>query len=272
MAIFEIKGNRLEEIEATDFASQGIQERAHLQQLVRDQIEVLDPNLLVLSEEVGEWQDSRRRIDILCLDKDANLVVIELKRTEAGGHMELQALRYAAMVSAMTFKQATHLLAMHLENHGREESAEGMILEFLEWEEADEDAFAQDVKIVLASADFSKELTTAVLWLNERDLDIRCFRLRPYLDNARVLLDVQQVIPLPEATDFQVQLREKVRKEHRSRSGGRDTTPYDVSVFGKSWERQPKRTAIFHVVRTLTEHGVRPEEISECLGSKFDRR
>jgi len=30
-------------------------------------------------------------------------VAIELKRTEDGGHMELQSTRYAAMVSTMTF-------------------------------------------------------------------------------------------------------------------------------------------------------------------------
>jgi len=33
-------------------------------------------------------------------------VVIELKRTNDGGHMELQAIRYASMVSAMTFERA----------------------------------------------------------------------------------------------------------------------------------------------------------------------
>ncbi len=32
------------------------------------------------------------------------------------------------------------------------------ILEFLEWDDADEDQFGQDVRIVLASAEFSKEL------------------------------------------------------------------------------------------------------------------
>ena len=53
---------------------------------------------LVISEEFGEWEESRRRIDLLGLDKDANLVVIELKRTEDG---ELQSIRYAAMVSTM---------------------------------------------------------------------------------------------------------------------------------------------------------------------------
>ena len=44
------------------------------------------PETLVISEEFGEWEDSRRRIDLLGLDKDARLVVIELKRTEDGGH------------------------------------------------------------------------------------------------------------------------------------------------------------------------------------------
>jgi hypothetical protein len=47
----------------------------------------------------SDWEDSSRSIDLLCIDKQANLVVIELKRTEDGGHMELQAIRYAAMVS-----------------------------------------------------------------------------------------------------------------------------------------------------------------------------
>ena len=62
--------------------------------------------MLIVSEEFGGWEDSRRRIDLLGLDRQANLVVIELKRSENGGHMELQALRYAAMISKMTFEAA----------------------------------------------------------------------------------------------------------------------------------------------------------------------
>jgi RecB family endonuclease NucS len=55
----------------------------------------------VITEEFSEWEDSSRRIDLLCLDQKARLVAIEIKRTEDGGHMELQAIRYAAMVSSM---------------------------------------------------------------------------------------------------------------------------------------------------------------------------
>lgn len=36
---------------------------------------------MVIAEEFGEWEDSKRRIDLLGLDREANLVVIELKRT-----------------------------------------------------------------------------------------------------------------------------------------------------------------------------------------------
>jgi len=33
---------------------------------------------------------------------------------------------------------------------------------------------------VLVFEDFGKELTTALLWLRDRDIEIRCIRLRPY--------------------------------------------------------------------------------------------
>jgi hypothetical protein len=101
---------------------------------------------------------------------------------------------------------------------GDPEGAQAAILSFLEWAEPDEDRFAQDVRIILVAADFSKELTTSVMWLNERDLDIRCIRLKPYGDNGRVLIDVQQMIPLPEAIEYQVQIRQKERQERKERA------------------------------------------------------
>jgi hypothetical protein len=165
-----------------------------LQRLLRSNIEVVSPDTLVVSEEFGDWEDSRRRIDLLGLDRDANLVVIELKRTEDGGHMELQAIRYAAMVSTLTFEKVVDVFSGYLRRIGREDDPRTTMLDFLGWEDPDEDVFAQDVRIVLASAEFSKELTTAVMWLNEHGLDIRCVRMQPYDDGGRLLVDVQQVI------------------------------------------------------------------------------
>jgi hypothetical protein len=218
MPIFEITQSAIRRLNETTFNAAGVRERADLQRLLRTNIEVVSPDTLVVAEEFGQWDESRRRIDLLGLDREANIVVIELKRTEDGGHMELQAIRYAAMVSTLTFEKVVDVYTDYLRRIGEGIDARTTILEFLGWEGADDDRFAQDVRIVLASAEFSKELTTAVIWLNDHGLDIRCVRMKPYDDGGRLLVDVQQVIPLPEAAAYQVQIREKEQRGRQERA------------------------------------------------------
>ncbi|WP_275100340.1 hypothetical protein [Sedimenticola hydrogenitrophicus] len=265
MAIYEISRDRFERIPETDFLSEGIKERSDLQRILRDQVDVLSPNTLVISEEFGEWEDSRRRIDLLGLDKQANLVVIELKRTEDGGHMELQAVRYAAMVSTLTFDKVVEIFGRFLNKLGKDDDPEALILDFLDWDQPIEDEFAQDVRIILASKEFSRELTTAVIWLNARGLDIRCIRMKPYRDQGKVLVDIQTVIPLPEAEDYQVRIREKQQKERISRTDSRDLTKYVVTIDGKESIPLAKRRAIFAIVSHLCANGTTPTEIHKVL-------
>jgi hypothetical protein len=230
MPLYEMTSDAFRPINKASFADLKVRERDDLQRLLRTQIDVLGDDLYVLSEEFGDWDDSRRRIDLLALDPQANLVVIELKRTNDGGHMELQAIRYASMVSAMTFERAEQIHGEFLTRQGEPaEEARSRMLTFLGWEEPDEEAFAPDVRIVLVSEDFGKELTTAVLWLRDRDIDIRCVRLRPYEDGGKRLIDVQQIIPLPEANEYQVQLREKEQVGRKMRA-----ERYDIRL--KFWE------------------------------------
>lgn len=230
MPLFEMTPDSFRPIAEGSFAEMQICERGDLQRLLRTQIDVLGDDLYVLTEEFGEWEDSKRRIDLLAVDTDANLVVIELKRTHDGGHMELQAIRYASMVSAMTFEKAVQIHQVFLARTGQSrDEAQTRLLEFLGWDEPNEDAFADDVRILLVSEDFGKELTTAVLWLRDRDIDIRCVRLRPYRYSDRTMIDVQQIIPLPEAHDYQVQLREKEQQGRRNRA-----ERYDVRL--RFWE------------------------------------
>ncbi|MGF1453576.1 MAG: hypothetical protein ACFB21_16060, partial [Opitutales bacterium] len=200
MALYEMTSDAFREVTPASFSELQVRERGDLQRLLRTQIDVIADDLYVLAEEFGDWEDSRRRIDLLAIDAQVNLVVIELKRTHDGGHMELQAIRYAAMVSTMTFDRAVSIHADFLERMGSDPAkARDRILEFLQWEEVGEDDFAPDVRILLVSEDFGVELTTAVLWLRDRDIDISCIRLKPYREAERCFIDVQQIIPLPEA-------------------------------------------------------------------------
>lgn len=266
MAVYEIRKDKLVRVEETTFADEAIGERGDLQRLLREQIEAISPQTLVIAEEFGEWEESKRRIDLLGLDRNANLVVIELKRTETGGHMELQAIRYGAMISTMTYDQVVKAHQRYLGDLGRSDvSAEQQILNFLGWTEPDHDSFGERVRIVLASAEFSREITSSVIWLNAQGLDIRCVRLRPYKLEDRVLLDVQQIIPLPEAAEYQVLIREKNEQQRAARDHNVDFTRYDLRIAGKTFPGMWKRQLIFQVVREAIARGATPEQISQVI-------
>lgn len=259
MAIYSFNRNILQKIENTTFNTEGILERQHLQAAIKHQIDVIAPNCLVISEEFSEWSGSQRRIDLLAIDKEGNLVVIELKRTETGEHMELQALRYAAMVSTLTFNRATEIFQKYLLSIGSEDAAENMLLDFLGWEEPQEDNFALDVRIILVSANFSKELTTSVMWLNERNLDIRCVRLIPYKHQEQILVDVQQIIPLPEVESYQVKIKQQSEERREARKSSKDYTRY--LFHGDSFN---KRKLVLAVIRHWVEIN-NPNSISEVF-------
>lgn len=103
--IYGLTERQLTAVPTTTYSALGRLERQDLQQFLKADIGVIASDVLIVAEEFGEWEDARRRIDLLGVDRQGRLVVIELKRTEDGGHVDLQALRYAAMVSTMTFDQ-----------------------------------------------------------------------------------------------------------------------------------------------------------------------
>ena len=239
MSLYRVTTDKLEYVPRTTFAAECLLERKDLQRLLRRDITAIGDDLMVIAEEYGDWEDSNRRIDLLCLGKDASLVVVEIKRTEDGGHMELQAIRYAAMVSSMTLEQAIQAYAQM--QGVAPEDARREVLEFLQLDPEEDVELTGDVRIVLVSANFSTELTTAVLWLNRHDLDITCIRLLPYRMGNEVLIDATQIIPLPEAADYEVKVRAQ-EKEKRKVIGARQ------EIFRKFWgqliERSKPRTQL----------------------------
>jgi Domain of unknown function (DUF4268) len=242
MAIFRVSDSALEKVDETTIAQEKLLERRDLQRLLKADVSVLSLGLMVIKDEFGDWEGSRRRIDLLCLDKDAHLVVLELKRSDDGEHMDLQAIRYAAMVSSMTFEQLVSTHAVFLGGENAHQRAESAILSFLNFDSVAEANLSDDVKIMLVSADFSIELTTAVLWLNKQGLDITCIRLKPYRLGEQLLVDIQQVIPLPEAEDYETKVRAQQQESRRAESE-RD------SMFRRFWrqliERSKAKTSRF---------------------------
>lgn len=248
MPIYNISTDGITKVPQTNFQTNGILERNHLQRFLRDKIDIISEDTLIISEEFSDWDDSRKRIDLLGVDKEANLVVIELKRTDTGDHMELQALRYASMVSTMNFEKCISIYQKYIDNRGLGLDAKEDLMNFFGWEIPLEEDFASNVKIVLASADFSKELTTSVMWLLSKGIDITCIKLSPYHFNGEVLLDINQIIPLPEAESYLIKIKEKNTERQIALDSARDRTKYlfNDKILGKG-------RLVFEVVKHFTE-------------------
>ena len=266
MAIYRMTDEEFEELEETSFGAEGIYERYDLQRMLRDQVHLLEEGLFILAEEYGDWVESSRRIDLLGLDAVGRLVVIELKREDQDSLMDLQAVRYAAMVANMTLEQAIDAHQGYMDIRGIEGEAESRIRDHLGAYEDQISISTRNPRIILASANFSTELTTSVLWLSDIGLNITCVKLQPYSVEGSVFVERTQVLPMPEAADYMVQLRDREREAESlgqvQISGGGDD--FAESISGAREEYVDKLQSLYQFALTLEKEGI--ASLSTSLG------
>lgn len=95
------------------------------------------------------------------------------------------------------------------------------------------------------------------MWLNERNIDIRCIRLVPHKFENRLFVDVQQIIPLPEAESYQVKIKQQSEERRESRVSAKDFTKY---FFNNEYYN--KRQLVLAVIKHWVTAN-QPKSISE---------
>ena len=268
MAIYKITdGKDLEQVPETSFEAEGIRERDDLQRMLSAHPDVLEEGLFILADEYGDWEESNRRIDLLALDHKGRLVVIELKRSDLQDtHMELQAVRYAALVANMTLEQAIEAHRVYLSKWNIGGDAESRVLDHLGGDDENVLVSSESPRIILASANFSKELTTSVLWLNQVGLDVTCVQLLPHKVGDSVFVERRQVIPIPEAEEYTVRLR---RKESERQEAYQVKTHPGAEVFLENIQTALEKDNLEKLCKMATD--LEEEELAELstrVGSK----
>lgn len=207
-------------VEPTTFSELEVKERKDLQSWLMQRPEVLGEPLLVISSEFDRFDKSGRRLDLLMLDRDASLVIVELKLDIGGTLADQQAIRYAAFCSTMRMEDVVDNLARRLETSS--DDAALQICSFLGVEELPE--LYGEPRIILAAGRFAdQELTATVMWLRRFGIDISCIELTPYRypnDPKNVLLVPKTLIPLPEAEEYQISVERKERSRIARRAKG----------------------------------------------------
>jgi hypothetical protein len=210
--------NDIQRLEESLFKDLGYTERRHLQEWIANNPECLGDDYLIIQKEFHGFNDTNERLDLLALDKTGGLVVIENKLDDTGRDVVWQALKYASYCSTLTSDQIIRIYQEYLDQAQPDQKAKENILEFLEIED-DGDLLLNsgDQKIILIANKFRKEVTSTVLWLLQHDVDIQCIRVTPYLFQDDEFLQIEQIIPVPETTQFIIDAKQK-EKENKGLS------------------------------------------------------
>jgi hypothetical protein len=214
--IFDKKADKLSISDETDFKTHAIMERRHMEEWVLDHPQLVGEDLLIITNEYDKFDKTKERLDILCIDKNGKLIVVELKRDDSGKDVELQAIKYAAYCSTLTFDDVVTLRREFLHSHDHvekdHEETGKELLAFInndDFEELDDKP-----RIIVAAKEFRPEVTASVIWLNKCGLDITCVKLTPYKIQADLIGLVSSIIiPVPEAKEYIVKADRKEASE-----------------------------------------------------------
>lgn len=209
-----------EKITEVEFSRLGLQERRDIQEWIAANPGILGDDLLIIGKEFSGFDLTNERLDLLAVDEDGKLVIIELKRDDTGADAHWQAIKYASYFSHTNADTIVSIFANYA--GVSEMEAVNRLMQHINGD--DLNALNHDQRIILASHRFAPEVTSAVLWLNEKAPDdnlITCIQLVPYHDARQSTLYVQAstIIPLPGADEYSVKVGDTPQKAGSTSSG-----------------------------------------------------
>jgi hypothetical protein len=209
--------NSIKALSAKGFSELGFKERQHLQEWIANCPECLGEELLIIAKEFDGFDETKERLDLLALDKQGGLVVIENKLDDSGKDVVWQALKYASYCSSLSKSQILKIYQSYLSQNGG-----GDVMEKLE-EFFDEEEFDQvilnagiDQRIILVAANFRREVTSTSLWLLQHGIRLQCVRATAFDNGGQLFLNMEQIIPTPEAADYMIGIAEKAQEQQNT--------------------------------------------------------
>jgi hypothetical protein len=253
------KDKKINSLEETDFYDHGIMERKDIEVWIEKYPEILGEDFYIITTEHDEFNKTNERLDVMAIDRNGQLTIIELKRGSSGKYADLQAIKYAAYCSTLTFKQLVEINKDYLLKKGINENLDDIkdkIQDFITDPEFEE--LSGKPRIVLVASEYTPEVTATVIWLRKFELDISCVRFRPYiLDNDNIVFESSVIIPLPEAKDFLIENERRTNQENLTRTQEEYQKFYAKIMEGIKDKidlqlRQPPNKAYYQISTNIT--------------------
>ena len=239
----EVSENRLVRLEKRRFADLNLREQDHLQEWIAGAPDALGEELLIVQKEFAGFADTHERLDLLALDKDGQLVVIENKLDDSGRDVVWQGLKYVAYCSTLKKAEIVEIYQSYLDRWSENQNAMENLCDFLGAEDIDDMVLNEgnNQRLMLVAADFRKEVTATVLWLIGHGIRVQCFRTSPYSLGEEILVDLQQIIPVPEAADYMIGMVKKESEEKSSKDTQKGIEGRRIKFWTRTLEELQKR-------------------------------
>lgn len=266
MYILDKSGKILKEIEETTFSGQSIKERNDLQEWIHNNPKILssvlgkDEDILIIQKEFSDFDKTKERLDLLAVDKAGNLVLIENKLDDSGRDVTWQALKYASYCSSFNKEQIIKIYQDYLNKKFPNEIKKDAVEEFCSFFEVEKETFEDmalnsgaSQRILLIAKNFRPEVTSTVLWLRRKNIDIQCIKFIPYQLDERIIIDIDKIIPTPGTEDYMIKLSQKEREETNMSSSRIKRSSMYEQYWGELLERCKNESLDLYSNRTTSK-------------------
>lgn len=199
-------------LEPVEFANRVSE--AELEKWLVQHPELAGEELLILGSQLAEFAEDKDRLDILAVDKQAEIVLLELKVDGAFRLTDLQALAYAAGYSAVGSSHFAEILRRRLEKTGDSdatlEQAKQRIVAFVDvLDDFDEWEPSKRVRIKLVAPAYPKRVLHTVKWLGEiYAMPIEAIQVQLFEDSdGRFQLTFERLLPLKSDDAFDLTIK-----------------------------------------------------------------
>ena len=176
---------------------ESVEQEKKLHDWLEEDISLISDDLLVIGREVQT--DFNKSIDLLCLDRDGNIVIIELKRDRAPRDVLAQILEYASWVDDLPSDKILEVASIYLQKKGTD------------LEEAFREKFDDELpeslnsshKMLIVASELDAQTERVLNYLSKRDIDINAVTFSYFRDGeneylARAVLIPESMKPNPE--------------------------------------------------------------------------
>lgn len=171
----------------TEYKKIPVDKEEQIEDFIEEHPEILENDMFMIGRQVETPQ--KTRIDLLGLDKEGNLIIIELKKDKTPRDVVSQILEYAVWAENIQYEELNRIATTsHITNHS------SLMKKFeIEFESIPE-FFNEKQKLYIVSEIIDEKTENVARYLKTRGVDISCIELNFYENNGQKLADTRVVV------------------------------------------------------------------------------